>query len=238
MREIIDNKKSKRSRRGFTLSELLISVGLMAFVATAAIAGLVVLARARETIDRLNKAEMIMIATVSYIRADLNNCNNPHPETMDCSLNSRSTSGAVWYTIGSERYNTIIIQDGSSNLCFAARTNSKVQYWNSTPDNPTKNTDQNWYIPVYGIWVKTSSDYSGVMGGFTKPVHNPRSYVIAQNVMAGTGMYSRIKDDIIKWNETEKYFELTVEVVDVKTDEVVLSQDVIVCPDPMMPTIP
>ena len=78
MRVLNKTSRKKTSRKGFTLSEILIAVGLMAVVATAAIGGLVVLTNARNTIEKQTQAEMIMIATVGYLREDLNCCTNPH----------------------------------------------------------------------------------------------------------------------------------------------------------------
>ena len=70
---------------------------------------------------------------------------------------------------------------------------------------------------------------------FDKNVFTRRKYIIAQNVMLGTGMYSRIKDGLITWDEEEMLFKFTIEVVDEETGQVVLSQFVEVCPDTLIP---
>lgn len=236
MRIIVNRVKNKRSRKGFSLSELLISVGLMAFVATAAIGGLVVVSRARETMDRLNKAEMIMIATVSYLRADLNNCKNPCP--MNCS--TENNAKATPYTIVSRYSNFIMRKSATSDVTALATYISPVTayYWNSTPAKATLGGD-NKKTPLYGIWVRVECKGFSVPSGWSSgDIFSGRSYVIAQNVMDGTGMYSRIKDGKIEYSADDKLFKFTVEIVDINTGDVILSQYVEVCPDTLMPNIP
>ena len=258
MRLMNSNRNKNISRKGFTLSELLISVGLMAFVATTAIGGLVVLNHTRDVIERQNQAEMIMIATVNYLRKDLDACTDPF--TMDCSKeyypmsNSTSAMGPDFFQLESSegRYTNVIIRDKDFNTVATTTCDSPlVQYWNSTndPDNlgicvgykysnvaaPTL-TD-----PTSGIKI---SDY------FSTKDYSNRKYIIAQNIMQGTDMYSIIGDgtldvgqtyakgkmvEEITWNNTEKMFQFWVYVIDENTKEVIMKQYVEVCPDTLLP---
>lgn len=231
--------KNIRSKKGFSLSELLISIGIMAFVATVAIGGLVVLANVRERINRQNQAEMIMVATVSYLRADLNYCSGATLYNMNCS--SENDAKKAPYIIVPQypdfRYSDFIIRKNKDSVITAVATkvpDIKVYYWNSTPSKPTTG-GENPKKAIYGIWVRVEcSDYS-VPSGWSKPPYKGRSYVIAQNVMAGTGMYSQIKDGKIEWDADANLYKFTVEVVDEKTSKVILSQYVEVCPDTLLP---
>ena len=213
------NTNKHRNKKGFSLPELLISIGLMAFVATAAIGGIAVLSHVRETIDKRNKAEMIMIATVEYLRADLNDCQNP--DTMDCIAKTGS------YTF-STRYCKIFISDktsqqnGATTALITAQPPS-VKYWNTTS----------------GIWVNIKYPVKPAnQNGISAPAAN-RDYIIAQNVMEGTGMYSQIGNGgKIVYDEAEKLFTFTVDVVETGTGKIILSQEVKVCPDKLMPILP
>ena len=252
----------KNSKRGFSLSELLISIGLMAFVGVAAIGGIVVLVRARETIDRQNKAEMIMIATVSYLRNDLNGCSDPHPQTMDCVDNAQniniftaSSFGADFFMVdyskfdpSEKRYTSVIIQNKNftklgTTMGFTTCVPQKVQYWNSNANNNYSGTNDPNYAGIgFGIIYSDVANPTALQGSISDSIfkakeYKLRKYIIAQNVMQGTGMYSQIGGNgKINYNETEKYFYFTVEVVDANNPEdVILSQEVIVCPDTQMP---
>lgn len=218
-----------RNRKGVTLSELLLAIGLMAFVATAAIGGLVVVSRVKETIDKQAKANMIMIATVSYLRADLNCCENP--TEMNCSydvpykIEDNGKYYPVFYNIDptSGRYLNFIIRNKDNVTETCSGSTVKVQYYN---------TDK-------GICV--GLQYTGLpssVNGITAPIAK-RKYLLGQNVMDGTGMISRIGGNgKINYNNDTKLFEFTVEVVDAHTKEVILSQDVKVCPDTLLPGNP
>lgn len=220
MRAIFNKQNKHNSKKGFSLAEVLIAVCLMAFVAVAAIGGIVVLTRVRDDIDRQTKANMIMIATVSYLTADLNDCQNP--ATMDCSVDYSSKNGPLFF-VCSERYIDVVVRDknGTATAWITRNASPKVQYWNTSS----------------GIYVRlTCTGYSNPPSGFSKPQNN-RTYIIAQNIMEGTGMYSRIGGNgKINYDDTKKLFEFTVEVVDSNTGEVVLSQDVSVCPDVLIPS--
>ena len=124
------NKKIQnklRNKKGVSLAELLFAIGLMAFVATAAIGGIVVVSRVKETIDKQAKANMIMIATVGYLRADLNSCTNP--ADMTCAydnpydIKNNSQYYPVFYNLdpSSGRYLNFIIrnQEGLTDKCSA-----------------------------------------------------------------------------------------------------------------------
>lgn len=209
-------KKEHCNKQGFSLVELLFAIGLMAFVATGAIGGIVVLNHVRDTIDKQNKAQMIMIATVSYLTDDLNDCKNP--ATMDCSQKGN------FYFLFEDRYYPVVLRNASGAISTIYRKNPKALYWNSGN----------------GICVQTASDgySSGAPSGMSQP-YNPRDYILGQNVMQDTGMISRIGgDQKITYDEATKLFTFTVEVVDVKTGDVILSQEVKVCPDPLIPNNP
>ena len=244
------NRTDHISRRGFSLPEVLVSVGLMAFVATAAIGGLVVIVRAREIIDRQNKAEMIMFATVSYLRSDLECCTNPCD--MDCSTpyyplennNANSGFGPVLYELdtSTSRYIDIIIRDTSYNtIGIMTGESPKVQYWNAI--DASKNAK------YFGICVGIKYDKINSIPGVAGPEKN-RKYIIAQNVIENSGMYSIIggyEGDVegdeylpgkINFDEETMMFYFTVDVIDQSTGEVILSQKVNVCPDALMPNIP
>ena len=254
MRAICTNSYKRKSRKGFSLSEVLISIGLMAFVGTAAIGGLVVVSDVRDKIDKQNKAEMIMYATEGYLRADLNCCTNP--SDMDCSVYygiAYSTSfkpsdpiyidenpnfGPTFFSIDPTkgRYTNFITCNNIVSSKVTSKSNvtctfPKVQYWNSSCG-----------ICVGINYVSTSSS----------AIWTNRKYVIAQMVMDGTGMYSLIGndslnvgdtyeigklDESIKWDETEKMFTFWIYIID-KNDnnKVIMKHKVEVCPDPLMPT--
>ena len=248
MRTIYNKQHNHKSRKGFSLPELLLAVGLMAFVATAAIGGIVILVRARDTIDKQVKANMVMVATVSYLRSDLNNCSNP--DDMDCSTyypidnNDENKYGPVFYTFSStNRYVNFLIRNKSDSFASGMVTepttgqNPVVQYWNSP----------------YGICVGIKygvkpSDKNGIKA----PLKN-RKYVIAQNVMEGTNMYTLIGNDklnvgdtyskgnnsgfveAIDYDDGTKLFTFCVYVLDKNTNEVIMKQAVEVCPDTFMP---
>lgn len=248
MRTRYNKQHNHSSRKGFTLAEVLVSVALMAFVATAAIGSMVVLNHVRATLDKQAKANMVMVATVSYLRADLNNCSNP--DDMDCSTyypidnNDENKYGPVFYTFSStNRYVNFKIRNKSDSFASGMVTepttgqNPVVQYWNSP----------------YGICVGIKygvkpSDKNGIKA----PLKN-RKYVIAQNVMEGTNMYTLIGNDklnvgdiyskgsdpsfkeLIDYNEKTKLFTFWVYVLDKNTNEVIMKQKVEVCPDTFMP---
>ena len=226
MRDVYKRQTRLRNRKGVSLAELLFAIGLMAFVATAAIGGLVVITRVKETIDKQARANMIMIATVSYLRSDLNSCSNP--AMMDCApdnpyaIEDNNKYYSTFYNIDPAygRYLNFIIRnkDGVTKPCSG--TSVKVQYYN---------TDK-------GICV--ALQYTGLpgnVGGITAPIAK-RKYILAQNVMDGTGMISKIGGNgKINYNNDTKLFEFTIVVIDANTKEEILSQDVKVCPDTLMP---
>lgn len=242
---ILNNSINNRNRKGFTLAEVLISVALMAFVATAAIGGLAVLFREREKIDKQTKAEMVMIATVSYLRADLNCVTNPND--MDCSPSSYSieTNGpntfrSVFYNIDPAygRYSDILIKNSADETIAGATGISPcVQFWNSTS----------------GICVGVKFDSKPAASNGADGPTQYRKYILAQNVMADTGMYTLIGDDslaigekpsnekINSMDQSIKYedylFTCYVYVLDAKTNEVIMKQKVEVCPEPVVPTV-
>lgn len=230
MRTVYKKRSGLRSRKGVTLAELLFAIGLMAFVATAAIGGIVVVSRVKETIDKQARAQMIMIATVSYLRSDLNCCSNP-PAEMNCtyakpySIQDNNMYYPVFYSIDPSygRYLKFIIRNIDDVTDTCSGTGVKVQYYN---------TDE-------GICV--GLQYTGLpnsVNGIAAPIAK-RKYILGWNVMAGTGMISKIGGDgTIKYNEETALFEFTVEVVDKATKQVILSQDVKVCPDTLMPGNP
>ena len=265
----LSNKIDHLSRKGFTLSEVLISVALMAFVATAAIGGLVVLSHIRDSIDRQNKAEMVMIATVSYLRNDLNTCTNPH--TMYCYCSSsyypiENTNDdkfasdffqlATNVGSGDLRYINVIIRDKNFNTVATTTCGAPiVQYWNSTLD-PNKDPKN------YGICVGLKYPNGVPTPTFVDPTANlkigdyfntsfyiHRKYILAQNVMQDTGMYSLIGDgtlnvgdtyvskttEAIVWDNTDKLFKFWVYVIDAQTKEIIMTQYVEVCPDTLLP---
>ena len=249
MRVLCANIFKNKSRKGFSLSEVLISIGLMAFVGTAAIGGLVVVSDVRDKIDKQNKAEMIMYATEGYLRADLNNCTNP--SDMDCSVDRgfdtgvNNAYGTVSFIMapGSNRYISFMTcnnKDFYNVTAFSHGTSSgaKVQYWNSPK----------------GICVGVQFDSVTVDNtGYGTPSN--RKYILAEMVVQGTGMYTVIGDDSlnvgatyvkgtmdesIKWDDTEKMFTFWIYIID-KNDnnKVIMKHKVEVCPDPLMPvTIP
>ncbi len=265
MRVLNNINRIQTSKKGFTLSEILIAVGLMAFVATAAIGGLVVLTNAKDTIKKQTQAEMIMIATVGYLREDLNSCTNPH--TMDCSSNAefydlneyngtvfnsdKNRFGADFFVLETNglRYSDVIIRDkvkaiNSATFGTAVCGTASVQYCNFNGDSE-RDPKYNFNGIYVGINYASVSNPSGVLPNgkkwndyFDKSQYERRKYLIAQNVMEGTGMYSRIKDGLITWNTEKKLFQFTIEVVDEQTGNVVLSQYVEVCPDTLLPKAP
>ena len=231
MRTILKKRNRSRNRKGVSLAELLFAIGLMAFVATAAIGGIVVVSRVKETIDKQAKANMIMIATVSYLRADLNCCTNP--AEMNCTyddpkaINSNGSGDyyPVFYNINpaSGRYLNYLIRNEDSGPESCSGSSAKVQYYN---------TDSGICVALQFTGIPPS------VNGITAPAAN-RKYILGQNVMDGTGMISRIGGNgKINYNNDTKLFEFTVEVVDAQTKEVILSQDVKVCPDTLMPSNP
>ncbi len=192
----------RRNRKGFSLSELLISMGIMAFVSLAAIGGIALVSRIRETMDRKAQAQMIMLATVSYLRSDLNDCKDP--QTMDC-----SAGGTVWFTFGS-RYGAVAISDSSGDgITNITRAGAKVRYYN---------TDG-------GIMVRCE----GYLGN--DPSMNVTEYIIAADAAKDSGLISRIKDESISYYEDNKIFAFTIEIVDTEdSNKVILSQEILVCP--------
>ena len=225
MRVMYKSIKNKQGRKGFSLSEVLLSVALMAIVGTAAIGGLVVLNRARNTIDKQTKAEMIMIATVNYLRTDLNDCQNP--SNMNC-----ATKGSLYFTYKT-RYGELIIRNNKNQTALVTGVNPKAMYWNSTPETPTK-FDKDRIL--YGIAVQIDVQYTGQPNGWGIPNKN-RKYLIAQNVMEGTGMYSMIGGNgMINYDPDNYLFYFTVDVVDAESGDIVLSQYVEVCPDKYLPS--
>lgn len=230
MRTIFKKRNMIVNRKGVSLAELLFAIGLMAFVATAAIGGIVVVNHTKVTIDKQARAQMIMIATVGYLRSDLNCCVNP-PAEMICSydnpydIKDNNTYYPVFYNIdpNSERYITFIIRNSAGVTEPCSAQSVKVQYYNTKK----------------GICVGLQyTGLPGSVGGITAPIAK-RKYILAQNVMDGTGMISKIGGDgTIKYNNETKLFEFTVEVVDAQTQEVILSQDVKVCPDTLLPSNP
>ena len=228
MRAVNKNRKKLMNRKGFSLPEVLISVGLMAFVATAAIGGIALLAQIRGVIEKQATANMIMTATVNYLRADLNDCTNPC--TIDCNTNYVNSNGPDFLFMES-RYVDVIIRDGGGATATITRNNPRVQYWNVNPGNKV---DQN---PCYGIGIRIVCDgFTGTIPTGMKAPAKTRDYTIAENAMAGTGMYSQIGGDgKITYYPDEKLFKFTVVVIDANSGETVLSQDVEVCPDSLMP---
>lgn len=231
MRSVYKRQFYLRSRKGVSLAELLFAIGLMAFVATAAIGGIVVVNRVKETIDKQARANMIMIATVSYLRADLNNCSNP--SEMDCNnpnLYAINDNGdnkyyPVFYNLDSSdgRYLNYIIRNAAGDTASVSGTGAKVQYYNTSMG-----------ICVGLKLASIPSSKNGITAPLTK-----RKYILAQNVMDGTGMISQIGGDgKIHYDNSTKLFTFTVEVVDSTTGEILLSQEVKVCPDTLMPASP
>ena len=258
MRVIRNKNKNHMNRRGFTLSEILISVGLMAFVATAAIGGLVVLNHTRDIIERQSRAEMIMIATVSYLRKDLNACKDPF--TMDCSKeyypmsNSTSAMGPDFFQLESSegRYTNVIIRDKDFNTVATTTCDSPlIQYWNSTNDPNNLGICVGYkYSNVAAPTLTDPTSGIKISDYFSTKDYSNRKYIIAQNIMQGTGMYSIIGDgtldvgqtyakgkmvEEITWNNTEKMFQFWVYVIDENTKEVIMKQYVEVCPDTLLP---
>ena len=234
MRAVYYNMIQHKSRKGFSLSELLLAMGLMAFVAIVAIGGIVVVAHIRDTMNKQVTANMIMVATVDYLREDLNNCSSAGP--MDCS--SFDKAKKTPYVIVS-RYSTMVLsksKTSSETKLATMNSDAKVYYWNSSPSNPYLGGDDK-KTPIYGIWVRVEGAFT-VPSGWDKPFDG-RSYVIAQNIMYGTGMYSRIKDNKIDYDSDKNLFTFTIEIVDENNpNNVILSQEVKVCPEPLIPTIP
>lgn len=229
MRTIHKKLNKHRNRKGVSLAELLFAIGLMAFVSVAAIGGLVVITRVKETIDKQAKANMVMIATVSYLRADLNCCTNPSEMTCTYDVPYKIEDNGKYYPVfynidpTSGRYLNFIIRNKDNVTETCSGSTVKVQYYN---------TDK-------GICV--GLQYTGLpnsVNGITAPIAK-RKYLLGQNVMDGTGMISRIGGNgKINYNNDTKLFEFTVEVVDAQTKEVILSQDVKVCPDTLLPGNP
>lgn len=258
MRVLFKYSKRHLCRKGFTLSEILLSVGLMAFVAVAAIGGLVVLNNARDRINKQNQAEMIMIATVGYLRKDLNSCADPH--TMNCSntyypmMNANAMSSDFFHLDFSNlptsewRYINIIIRD-SSNETIATTTaySPKVQYWNST----NQKTNESFYGICVGVIFEGDVVPPGIPELAFKPSdYKKRKFIIAQNIMQGTGMFSLIGDgtldvgekyekglmtEAIVWDNTNKLFTFWVYVIDENSKEIIMKQYVEVCPDTLLP---
>lgn len=246
MSVICINRKKNMSRRGFSLPEVLISVGLMAFVATAAIGGLVVVNDVRDKIDKMNTAQMIMFATESYLRADLNSCTNPCD--MDCSVyrgfetDEDKTFGPVFYIMdpNTGRYANFIICNSTdtknvTQTTYVTLSSPKVQYWNSTSG-----------ICVGVNYASNSASYYG------SSIKKERKYILAQTVMEGTGMYSLIGNgalevgakytegsltEVIDYDEEKKMFVFWIYIID-KNDnnKVIMKHKVEVCPDSLMPT--
>ncbi|MCR5616312.1 MAG: prepilin-type N-terminal cleavage/methylation domain-containing protein [Saccharofermentans sp.] len=224
MQAMTSYRHGYRDKKGFSLPELLIAIALMAFVATAAIGGIVVVSHVRETVDKQVKANMIMVATASYLRADLNDCMNPHE--MNCSqyypLNNGSLGSDFYYM--RSRYIDYVIKNSSD---LSGVTTEKVQgespqvqYWNSPSG--------------ICVGIKYAQNISSV-NGMSAPA-NPVKYIIAESVMEDTGMYSRIKDGKIYYSDADKIFTLTIEIVDANNpNEVIMSQELKVCPDVLMP---
>lgn len=245
MRIICKNKTEQLNRKGFTLSEVLISVALMAFVATAAIGGIAILFRVRARIERQTKAEMVMIATVGYLRSDLDLVTNP--SSMDCSVayqldnNNNNAFGPVFFSIdpSNGRYLNLLIRDSSFNtIASATGASPRVQYWNS-PNG----------ICVGIKYASMPTTTNGASGPETN-----RKYILAQNVMDDTGMYTMIGDDSLSvgtiptsaaingMDQSIKYenylFTFWVYVLDKNTNEVIMKQKVEVCPEPLIPNNP
>ena len=233
------NRNTHKSRRGFSLSELLLAMGLMAFVAATAIGGIVVIAQIRDTMNRQTTANMIMVATVSYLRDDLNNCSNPG--NMDCS--SENNAKKTPFVIVARYSDFIVRKNENSSDTELAKMNDpvKVYFWNSSPTKPTLGGD-NKKTPLYGIWVRVECQSYTLPSGWSAGSITPwtgRSYLIAQNVMYGTGMYTRIKDGKITYDSQTNLYTFTIEVVDENNpNDVILSQEVKICPDPIVPTFP
>ena len=242
MHKIQDMKKNKR---GVSLAELLFAIGLMAFVATAAIGGIVVVSRVRETIDMQAKANMIMIATVSYLRTDLNSCSNPsemdctNPNSYDISDNSDNKYYPVFYNLVpvDGRYLNYKIRNAAGDTADVSGTGAKVQYYNTSR----------------GICVALKlTSIPSSQNGITAPLAK-RKYILGQNVMDGTGMISLIGGNpdgdgsdygVITYDDNNKIFKFWVFVVeegweydseksmkDNVKDGVILAQYVEVCPD-------
>ena len=258
MKIYFNNRDNYRKRKGFSLAEVLFAIALMAFVSLAAIGGMVVITRVRDTIDKQTKANMIMIATVEYIRRDLNCCTNPH--TMDC---SQFSSLYDLYTDNKDKVTIYNSQAGDFGKDFfyldPAEDSSKCRYISviirnkvfttlgtttcGAPAVQYCNINEGTYYNGICVGINYSSVSSPVAypgykisgNEFDKNVFTRRKYIIAQNVMLGTGMYSRIKDGLITWDEEEMLFKFTIEVVDEETGQVVLSQFVEVCPDTLIP---
>lgn len=233
MRTIYKKTNRLKSRKGVSLPELLFAIGLMAFVATAAIGGIVVVNHVKETIDKQARAQMIMIATVSYLRADLNSCSNPcdmdcnNPNSYPINENNDNKYYPVFYNLSSAdgRYLNYIIRNAAGATEEVSGTGAKVQYYNTSQ----------------GICVGIKLDNNSIpasLNGITAPM-TKRKYILGQNVMDGTGMISKIGGDgKIKYDATTKLFEFTVVVIDTQTNEEILSQDVKVCPDTLLPSNP
>lgn len=229
MRSLYKRQNRSRSRKGVSLAELLFAIGLMAFVATAAIGGMVVINRVKETIDKQAKANMIMMTTVGYLRTDLNSCKNP--QTMDCTNPNNypiDKNDAIYY------YPVFYVMDPAS----GRYTKFKIKNADGsvTRDTTGVGATVQYYNTSMGICVglKYDKDVPSVNG--LKAPLKTRKYVIGQNIMEDTGMISRIGGNgKINYNEETKLFEFTVEVVDTTTNQVILSQDVKVCPDTLMP---
>ena len=196
----------RRNRKGFSLSELLISMGIMAFVSLAAIGGIALVSRIRETMDRKAQAQMIMLATVNYMRADLNACTNP--QTMSC-----DSSGELYFTF-KDRYSTVLGYDEySGSTGNISRVSPQVKYYNSEQ----------------GIVVNCKCDgYLGNDASFAVP-DQVTEYVIAEDVIKGSGLITQIVGPIT-YSDESKLFTFTIQVKDPDEDKVILSQEIIVCP--------
>ena len=147
-----------------------------------------------------------------------------------------------------KRYASVIIQNKNftklgTTMGFTTCVPQKVQYWNSNANNNYSGTNDPNYAGIgFGIIYSDVAKPTALQGSISDSIfkandYKLRKYIIAQNVMQGTEMYSQIGGNgKINYNETEKYFYFTVEVVDANNPEdVILSQEVIVCPDTQMP---
>ncbi len=206
--KIIEYKGAgRRNRKGFSLSELLISMGIMAFVSLAAIGGIALVSRIRETMDRKAQAQMIMLATVNYLRDDLNECQNP--QTMDVDAIEGDTSFIL-----EDRYSTVKVYDeASGKYKDITRIFPKVKYYNSEQ----------------GIVVNCKcDDYTGLVSGSTAP-DLVTEYVIAEDIIEGSGLITELSGPIT-YSENDKLFTFTIQVKDPDEGKVILSQKILVCP--------
>ncbi len=179
MLSMINKRNRVKSKKGFSLSEMLLVVGLMAFVGAAAIGGIAVVTRIRERMEKEATANMIMLATVSYLRADLNDCENP--QTMDCN----KSNGAVYYTF-SERYSLVTAwsrgnyNKGKNAEVLFMRNSPQAKYYNSNSGIMVC-VECNDYTFVSGKDFATN--YSYLPGKNPKKTNFQYTYPIAENVM-------------------------------------------------------